>query len=126
MTTRPARGWQPLAALLATMGVLHLVRPAPFARIVPRTLGDPMPWVVGSGVAELVCAAGLVHPRTRRVGGLATAALFLGVFPGNVQMAVTANRSTRASTAAKAATLARLPLQAPLVAWALKVARTGT
>ena len=77
----------------------------------------------GSGAAELACAAALVVPRTRRLGALATAALFLGVFPGNVTMAVRAIRSPRASSTAKALTVARLPLQAPLVAWALDVAR---
>jgi uncharacterized membrane protein len=120
---RTDRRWPPLVALLAGSGVLHLLRPEPFARIVPRPLGDPLPWVYGSGVAELACAAGLAVVRTRRGAGLATAALLLAVYPANVQMAVTALRSPRASTAYRAATLARLPLQLPLVLWALSVRR---
>ena len=56
--------------------------------------------------------------RTRRLGGWATAALFVAVFPGNVTMVVTA-RTPRA----RAVTLARLPLQVPLVLWAVRVAR---
>jgi len=120
---RRAPGWAPLAALLTATGVLHFARPAPFASIVPRRLGDPLPWVHGSGVAELACAAGLAVPATRRPAALATAALFVGVFPANVQMAVSALRSRRASTAYRAVALGRLPLQAPLVAWALRVAR---
>ena len=43
--------------------------------------------VLVSGVAELVCAAGLVHPRTRNAAGWASAALLLAVWPGNFQMA---------------------------------------
>ncbi|GAA4353694.1 DoxX family protein [Angustibacter luteus] len=120
----PSWGWKPLAALLATSGALHFARPRPFESIVPRQLGDPGPWVAVSGAAELACAAGLALPRTRRWAGLATAALFVGVFPANVQMAVTAQRSARASRGYRAGTLARLPLQAPLVAWALAIART--
>ena len=122
MTTRRT-SWMPLAALLGGMGVLHFVRPEPFERIVPRQLGDPAPWVYGSGAAEIACAAALLSPRTRRAGGLATAALLVGVCPGNLQMALTAMRSSRATTAHRSAALARLPLQAPLVAWALRVAR---
>jgi uncharacterized membrane protein len=54
---------------------------------------------------------------------LASAALLVLVFPGNVQHAASALRSSRASRGYRAATLVRLPLQAPLVAWALRVAR---
>lgn len=115
----------PLSLLLATAGVLHLVKPEPFASIVPSQLGDPVPWVYASGVAEIACAAGLAAVRTRRVAGLATAALFVAVFPANVQMAVTAVR-TDASTLTQVVTLARLPLQVPLVLWALAVRRRRT
>ena len=83
----------------------------------PRGRGSTAP-----GVAEIACAAALVVPRTRRLGALASAALFLGVFPGNVTMAARAVRSPRASTRTKVLTLARLPLQVPLVVWALDVA----
>ncbi len=115
-------GWTPLSLLLAAAGVLHLVKPDPFASIVPSRLGDPLPWVYLSGVAEIACAAGLATTRTRRFTGLATAALFVAVFPANVQMAVTALR-TDASTLTQVVTLARLPLQVPLVVWALAVRR---
>jgi uncharacterized membrane protein len=116
--------WRPLAALLATAGIGHFVVPRPFESIVPRALGDPKPWVAGSGVAELACAAGLAVPRTRRVAGLVAAGLFCAVFPANVQQAVSAFRSERASPAYRAGTVARLPLQLPLVVQALRLART--
>jgi uncharacterized membrane protein len=115
--------WRPLAALLAVTGVGHFVVPRPFEAIVPRALGDPKPWVAASGVAELACAAALAAPRTRRAGGLASAVLFLAVFPANVQMTVTAFRSERTSAAYRAATVARLPMQVPLVVHALRIAR---
>lgn len=119
----PVPGWGPLAALLAGAGVLHWVLPGPFESLVPRQFGDPTPWVLVSGVAEVACAVGLAVTRTRAAAGLATAALFVAVFPGNVQMAVTALRSDSASTLYQAGTLARLPLQVPLVAWAWSVRR---
>jgi len=104
-------------------GVVHLVRPDVFTGLVPRWLGAPEPWVYGSGAAELACAAGLVVPRSRRLAGWATAALFVVVFPGNVTMAARALESDRAGTVYTVASLARLPLQVPLVWWAVKVAR---
>jgi uncharacterized membrane protein len=117
--------WRPLAGLLAVMGVAHFAVPRPFEAIVPRALGDPKPWVQVSGAAELACAAALALPRTRRAGGLAAAALFVAVFPANLQMTMTALRSERASTAYRAATVARLPLQAPLVRQGLRLARAS-
>jgi len=112
-----------LAALLGGSGVLHLLRPSVFRPLIPRRLGSPDPWVLGSGVVEIACAAALVVPATRRVGGLASAALLVGVFPGNVTMAVRSRRDARSWTGRPAVAWARLPLQVPLVAWALAVAR---
>lgn len=108
--------------MLGVAGALHLLKPEPYDQLIPRRLGAPRPWVYGSGVAEIACAAALVLPRTRRLGALASAALFVGVLPGNVTMATKALRSPRASTATRALSVARLPLQVPLVAWALDVA----
>lgn len=99
------------------------MRPDVFTGLVPRWLGPPSPWVYASGAAELACAAALVVPRSRRLGGWATAALFVAVFPGNVTMAVRALEPDRAGAAYTALTLARLPLQLPLVWWAVRVAR---
>ena len=110
-----------LAALLGGSGVLHLWRPRVYRGLIPKVLGDPGPWVLGSGVAELACAAALVVPATRRAGGLASAALLVGVFPGNVTMAV----RSRGRTGRAVVAWARLPLQVPLVAWAWNVARAA-
>jgi len=112
-----------LAAGLAVTGTLHLVKPQPFDALIPRLLGRPRPWVYGSGVVELACAAALAVPASRRLGALASAVMFVGVFPGNVTMAARALRSPRASGWVKTLTVVRLPLQAPLVWWALDVAR---
>jgi uncharacterized membrane protein len=49
--------------------------------------------IYGSGVAELVCAAGMLQPRTRRLASYAAAALLVVVFPGNLKMADDARRS---------------------------------
>ena len=74
-----------------------------------------------SGVAELVCAAGLAHPRTRNAAGWASAALLLVVWPGNFQMA--ADSLDTDNTALQVGSVVRLPLQIPMIWAALKAAR---
>ena len=57
------------AVAFASSGVVHLVRPQTFEPMVPRVLPAHRGLVYVSGVAELVCAAGLLHPRTRPAAG---------------------------------------------------------
>ena len=111
---------------LPVSGVLHLVRPQVFEPIVPRPCRRGAGFVLVSGVAEIACAAGLLHPRTRRSAGWASAALLVAVLPANVQMTADARRRAdrtghRAPFLATA--LARLPLQVPLVRTALRATR---
>jgi uncharacterized membrane protein len=108
-----------LAVLLAGAGVTHFARPRPYDSIVPGWLpGSPRAWTYASGAAELAVGAAIAWPRTRRAGGLAAAALFAAVFPANVQMAI--DWRHRAAPL-RAAAIGRLPLQAPLIWWALRV-----
>ncbi|MEU6671691.1 DoxX family protein [Streptomyces sp. NPDC046727] len=112
-----------LAGLLAAAGVAHFASPRQFDATIPRRLpGSPRAWTYGSGAVELALAAGIAAPRTRPLAAKAAAAFFVGVFPANVQMAV--DWRDRPAPL-KAAALARLPLQLPLVLWARGVARNG-
>ena len=112
-----------LAVLLGAAGVTHFAKPEPYDAIVPRALpGKPRTWTYVSGVAELAVAAAVAVPKTRKVGGLLAAGLFAAVFPANVKMAVDyRNRGPRA----KAIAWGRLPLQLPLIVWALRVRRSA-
>lgn len=112
-----------MGAVLCGAGALHLVRPAPFDGLIPRFLpGSPRAWTLGSGVAELGVGALLLRPGTRCAGGWAAAALFVGVWPGNVTMAW---RARHGPPVWRAVTLVRLPLQVPLITGALRIARAG-
>ena len=102
-------------------GVVHLVKPSVFERTMPKWVPAHREVIIGSGVAELVCAAGMLHPRTRKVAGYASAALLAGVFPANVQLALDLNKTN--STPAKAAGFGRLPLQVPMIRGVLRAAR---
>lgn len=116
-----------LAVVLATSGVLHFVRPEVYEGIVPHVLPRRRLLVHASGVVELACAAGLLHPSTRRAAGWSSAVLLVAVLPANVQMSVdhgrrAARRRDTSSRATFAATLGRLPLQWPMVRAALRAA----
>lgn len=112
-----------LVALFAASGIVHLVRPRVFEVIVPRALPRRRELVYVSGVMELACAGGLVHPASRRLAGLASAGLLAAVFPANVQMAVDARQ--RRGRVAQVLTLVRLPLQLPLIRIGWRAWRTG-
>ncbi|TDC83944.1 hypothetical protein [Actinomadura sp. 7K507] len=116
-----SRASRRLATLMAGMGALHLIAPKPFDALIPERLpGRPRTWTHLSGAAELACAAAVAYPRTRKAGALATAGLMAAVYPANVKMA----RDWRDKPLPmRAAAYGRLPLQAPLIGWALHVAR---
>lgn len=119
-------GTKMVVAAFLTSGTVHLVRPQVFEPIVPHVLPRKRELVYASGVAELACAAGMLTQRMRRVAGMASAGILVAVFPANVQMAVDAQReitrkgSTRRRQIVRGVAMARLPLQVPLIRWALR------
>ena len=116
-----SRGAKAVAGAFLISGTVHLVKPEVFEPLMPSWVPAHRDVIIGSGVLELACAAGLALPRTRRAAGLASAALLVGVYPGNVKMAVDAMQG--GNTALKAASLARLPLQLPLIRFAWRAGR---
>lgn len=115
------RGAKFLVLIFGVSGVVHLARPEVYQPLMPSWVPAHREVILGSGVAELACAAGLAVPATRRAAGWASALLLVGVFPGNIKMAVDA-AGTR-NTRFKVAAFARLPLQVPMIRWALRAAR---
>ena len=110
-----------LAALFIGSGTLHLVRPGLFLSLVPAGLPARDAIILASGIAELVCAGGLLA--RARWAGPASALLLLGVFPGNVTYALATTGDPASSSLLVAAAWARLPLQIPLVWSALQARR---
>lgn len=109
-----------LAAVFCVSGVLHLIRPGSYEALIPAWMPEPGAIIAVSGVAELVCAAGLVT--RRRWAGLASALLLLAVWPGNISFALDAAREPSARQPLIALAWLRLPLQIPLI-WAALQAR---
>ncbi len=110
-----------LAGIFTISGVTHLVKPEVFEPLMPTWVPRHQEVILWSGVAELACAAGLAHPASRRPAGLLSAAVLVGVFPGNIKMAVDASRTR--STKFKAIAFGRLPLQLPLIRIAMRAGR---
>ena len=115
------RDVQALAGIFAVSGVVHLVRPETYEPLMPDLVPAHREVILASGVAELLCAAGLLHPRTRRLAGWASAAAAAGRLPRQPQD----GRPTPAAPtrrALKAAAYGRLPLQLPMIRTAWKAA----
>ncbi len=114
-----------LAALLGVSAVAHVVVPRAFEAMVPEALPGPVgAWNLAAAAAEGVTAVLLVDRRTARFGGWLAAATFVAVFPANVTAALQGGYGAAPppfDTAAAA--WLRLPLQVPLVWWAVLVAR---
>lgn len=112
-----------MGTLLIGMGITHFVVPKPFDDIVPVELpGSQRFYTYASGVAEVVTGALLLGRTTRRLGALAAVALFVGVFPGNVNMV---RLWWDKPWPMRLVALARLPMQIPMVTMALKIRRTA-
>jgi uncharacterized membrane protein len=113
-----------LTVFMVGAGINHFVTPAAYAAMVPDALPAPRLLVQISGVAEILGGLGLILRRTRRLAAWGLIALFVAVFPANVNMAV---NQLPLGTHHVASWLrwARLPLQLVLIAWAAWLTRAG-
>lgn len=112
-----------LSTFLVAMGILHFTHASMFASIVPPYLPYPLLLVYVSGVAEIGLGVLLSIPRTQRFAAWSLIALFIAVFPANVEMAlhpeleIVGKPAWMPQPSATAAWL-RLPLQLVLIYWA--------
>jgi uncharacterized membrane protein len=104
-------------------GVAHFATPEPFVRIVPSWLPAPLVLVWVSGVFEALGGAGLLVPRARRAASLGLIALFVAVFPANVNMAINHLTFDGVTPVSPTFLWLRLPFQVVLIAWAWWVGR---
>ena len=113
-----------MAIMLLITGAGHFIVPGQVDQLVPAFLpGDPRLWTYLSGVAEIVIALMLLTPLGKRIAGksirlwgaYSAFALFIAVFPANINMAI--QWSSRDMPEPLFAYL-RLPLQFGLFYWA--------
>ena len=105
-----------LALAMIFAGVMHFVQPKGFVRIVPKALPAPLMLVYISGVFEVLGGIGLLVPQTQVFSAWGLIALYVAVFPANVNMAI--NNISFLGSKSKLIAWGRLPLQLVLIAWA--------
>jgi uncharacterized membrane protein len=107
-----------LATIMVLIGVLHFAVPDPFVSIVPAWLPAPRALVLVSGFFEILGGVGLLVPRVRRAASWGLVALYVAVFPANINMVV---HPELGRGIPEWSLWARLPLQFVLIAWAIWV-----
>jgi len=121
MTAKTILRWV-LTVFMVGAGINHFLAPAAYVAMMPAELPAPALLVQISGVAEILGGLGLILPRTRKLAAWGLIALFVAVFPANINMAW--NHLPLGTTHVASWLLwARLPLQLVLIAWAAWYAR---
>jgi len=105
-----------LAAMMVSVGAYHFVAPGPFAKIVPAFLPEPLLLVYISGVFEILGGIGLLIPKVSRAAAWGLIALYVAVFPANINMAV--NQLPLGDTYYPIGNWVRLPFQILFIVWA--------
>ncbi len=113
-----------LTVFMVGAGINHFLAPDVYVAMTPAYLPAPLLLVQISGVAEIAGGLGLILPQTRRLAAWGTIALFVAVFPANLNMAL--HHLPLGSHVVPAWALwARLPLQVLLIAWAWTFTRSS-
>jgi uncharacterized membrane protein len=106
---------------MVIVGVMHFVNPDPFTRIVPQELPEPKLLVYLSGVFEIALGLAIQIPKIRKLAGWGLVALYLAVFPANINMAVRHIELTPGEPIPDWVAWGRLPLQLLFIALAIWV-----
>lgn len=106
-----------LAIAIIVVGVTHFTSPEQYARIVPPQLPFPFELVYISGLFEILGGIGLMIPLVSVAAAWGLIALFIAVFPANINQAI---NSIPIDGIPHHPLLywVRLPFQAVLIAWA--------
>lgn len=111
-----------LALVLIFAGIMHFVKPFFFIKIMPTYIPFHLKMVYISGIIEILCGLLLLFPQTQTFGAWLSIALFIAVFPANIQMAK--DFFTTHHPYLWLAVL-RLPMQLILIWWAFKFTNYG-
>lgn len=106
-----------LSVAIIIVGITHFIRPDQYARIVPPELPYPVALVYISGVFEILGGIGLLIPQVSVAAAWGLIALFIAVFPANINQAI---HSIPIEGIPHHPLLywVRLPFQAVLISWA--------
>ena len=113
---KPILRWV-LTIFMVGAGINHFRSPAPYLGMMPAELPHPALLVQLSGIAEILGGLGLILPQTRRLTAWGLIALFVAIFPANLNMALN-HLPLGDQPVPTWALWARLPLQVVLIVWA--------
>ena len=99
-------------------GSFHLIDPGVFYALIPPILGMQNLWIVLSGILEIACAIGLVTKQ--KWAPKLTAGVLLVIWVGNWWYAIDVTWNLESSWLLILGSWLRLPLQIPLIQWALR------
>jgi len=99
-------------------GSFHLINPGVFQALVPPILGTQNIWIILSGILEIVCAIGLLT--RQKWAPKFTAFILIAIWVGNWWYAIDVTFNLESSWFLILGSWLRLPLQIPLIQWALR------
>ena len=107
-----------LVFIFLLSGTVHLVNPGVFEALIPPVLGNESLWIAASGAAEIIAALGIL---TRQSWAPKFTALILSIiWIGNWWYAIDVTFNLESSWFLILGSWLRLPLQIPLIQWALR------
>ena len=104
--------------LFLLSGSFHLINPGVFQALVPPVLGGQNFWIFLSGILEIICAIGLLT--RQKWAPKFTAFILLVIWVGNWWYAIYVTFNLESSWFLILGSWLRLPLQIPLIQWALR------
>ena len=110
-----------MGAMYVVAGAGHFLITRVYVGIMPDYLPAHRELVLISGAAEIAGGLGVLLPPTRRAASWGLVALLIAVMPANIWMV---QHPERYPGIPLWALWARLPLQLPLIFWALRYARS--
>ena len=99
-------------------GSFHLINPGVFKALVPPILGIQNFWIISSGILEIACAIGLVTKQ--KWAPNLTVGVLIVIWVGNWWYAIDVTWNLESSWLLILGSWLRLPLQIPLIQWALR------
>jgi len=106
-----------LAICIVVVGITHFIKPEQYAKLVPPQLPSPFALVYISGVFEILGGIGLMIPFVSVAAAWGLIALFIAVFPANINQALN-SIPIEGIPHHPILYWVRLPFQAVLIAWA--------
>ena len=104
--------------LFLLSGSFHLINPGVFQALVPPVLGGQNFWIFLSGILEIICAIGLLTKQ--KWAPKFTAFILIAIWVGNWWYAIDVTFNLESSWFLIIGSWLRLPLQIPLIRWALR------